>query len=421
MTLPLTPHAATTRHLSSLYLFQADPAVDAGPLLGTDARSGSLFCFEPFAAYAAGLITNPNLLVLGEVGSGKSSLAKLICWNEQALLGRFVAVLDPKGEYGPLAALLGLTSVRLSPGGRDRLDPLELGDSAGVLDEHRQRRLEVLGSLGECVLGRVLAPSERAGLDAVLGDLDQAPRLSSVVEALLEPCGSAAAALHTSPAELGSSCRELALALRRLVAGDLAPMFEGPSTVHLDKDAPGIHLDLSAVYSSPAALAPTMAAAGSWLTNALRAPGRQSLLVLDETWQVLAEAGIGRWLRATMKLARALGAAVLLITHGLGDFDAVGDARSEAARLAASLVADAGSVALLRQRDAALTQSAEAFALSRVEAELLGQLRRGMAIWRVGERSYLVRHRVPEALRDATDTDAEMLGPRAAEVRYAST
>ncbi len=199
MTLTLAPHRATTRHLASLYLLQADRHFDGGPLLGLDVRSGATFCFEPFTAYASGLITNPNLLVLGEVGSGKSTVAKLLSWAEQALLGRSVAILDPKGEYGALARLLGLPSLRLSPGGRARINPLELADSAGV-DEHDRRRTEILSALGESGLGRALRPEERASLDVTLTELSPTPMLGSVVERALVAerlCGSSAS--HESP------------------------------------------------------------------------------------------------------------------------------------------------------------------------------------------------------------------------------
>jgi type IV secretory pathway VirB4 component len=414
MTLVVSPHRATTRNLASCYLLQADRPLDDGPVLGLDARSGGLFCFDPFAAYAAGLITNPNLLVLGEVGSGKSTVAKLICWTQRALLGRSVAILDPKGEYLPLAQLLGLPTVRLSPGGRTRINPLELSFSPGILNEHQRRRVDVLGALGESGLGRPLRPEERAALDATVGELTGAPLLGTVVDALLTPSTSVAATLRTSTGELASAIRDLALALRRLVAGDLAGMFDGPSTVHLDATSPGVHVDLSPVYTNPAVLAPTMVAAGSWLTAALAAPGRQSMLVLDETWQVLADPGIGRWLRATMKLARALGASVVLVTHSLADFRAVGDERSEAARLAASLVADTASRALLAHSDAALAETASVLELAKAESELLPNLRRGIALWHVGEHARLVRHLVPRPLLDALDTDAEMLGRRSA-------
>jgi len=409
MTLTLAPHRATTRHLASLYLLQADRHFDGGPLLGLEVRSGATFCFEPFAAYAAGLITNPNLLVLGEVGSGKSTVAKLLSWAEHALLGRSVAILDPKGEYGALARLLGLPSLRLSPGGRARINPLELADSAGI-DEHDRRRTDIVSALGESGLGRALRPEERATLDVTLTELSGTPMLGSVVNALLSPSASVAAALHSNVPELASSCRELALSLRRLTDGDLAGMFDGPSTVRLDALSPGIHVDLSAVYGNPSVLAPTMVAAGSWLTATLAVPGRQSVLVLDETWQVLADPGIGRWLRSTMKLARSLGTAVVLVTHALSDFQAVGDERSEAARLAASLVADTASRVLLAHSDAAVGETASLLDLTRAEAEILTHLRRGVGLWHVGEHVALVRHLVPPGLLDAFDTDAEMLG-----------
>jgi type IV secretory pathway VirB4 component len=171
-----------------------------------------------------------------------------------------------------------------------------------------------------------------------------------------------------------------------------------------------VHVDLSPVYENPSVLAPTMVAAGSWLNALLRAGRNQHLLVLDETWQVLADPGIGRWLRATMKLARAFGAAVVLVTHGLSDFRAVGDERSEAARLASALVADTASSALLAHGDAAIADTVAHLGLSGPEAELLGRLGRGIALWHVGEHVALVRHHVPRALLAAFDTDARMLG-----------
>ena len=38
---------------------------------------------------------------------------------------RWCAIVDPKGEYGPLADGLGLEQIRLHPGGTSRLNPLD--------------------------------------------------------------------------------------------------------------------------------------------------------------------------------------------------------------------------------------------------------------------------------------------------------
>ena len=43
----------------------------------------------------------------------------------QAAFGRQVAVLDPKGEYGPLARALGSTPLTLAPGGPIRVNLLD--------------------------------------------------------------------------------------------------------------------------------------------------------------------------------------------------------------------------------------------------------------------------------------------------------
>ena len=43
----------------------------------------------------------------------------------QAAFGRRVAVLDPKGEYGPLARFLGAEPIKLLSQGRARVNPLE--------------------------------------------------------------------------------------------------------------------------------------------------------------------------------------------------------------------------------------------------------------------------------------------------------
>ena len=52
------------------------------------------------------VLTNPNVLVIGAVGSAKSALVKTYLYR-QAVFGRIPWITDPKGEYGPLARALG--------------------------------------------------------------------------------------------------------------------------------------------------------------------------------------------------------------------------------------------------------------------------------------------------------------------------
>ena len=54
------------------FLAQA-PLTHKGTFLGTNMGTGAPFTFSPFEAYRDGLITNPNILVAGEIGSGKTN------------------------------------------------------------------------------------------------------------------------------------------------------------------------------------------------------------------------------------------------------------------------------------------------------------------------------------------------------------
>ncbi len=67
-------HRATTRHLRALMPFQASRALGGrGVYLGRE-MSGSAFCYDPFELAEQSVLTGPAMIVLGEIGKGKSSL-----------------------------------------------------------------------------------------------------------------------------------------------------------------------------------------------------------------------------------------------------------------------------------------------------------------------------------------------------------
>jgi len=293
---------ATTRHLCAAYPLVAEAGLGhRGVLIGRDILGGS-FVYDPFALYRAGAVTNPNMVVVGQIGRGKSSFVKSYLWR-QAVFGRSAWVIDPKGEYGPLCEAWGVVPVALRPGGPVRLNPLDTAPVPGeeeVADEGPDgpavRRTALCASLAVSCLGRDLLPRERAAIDAALaaataraaaGGRTDSPTLPQVVDALLDPDDRAAADLRTTRAELVEDGRDVALELRRLVHGDLRGMFDGPTTNGLRLDGPLVVLDLSAVYHSPA-LGVLMACAAAWLQSAVRARHRNRiLLVVDEAWAIL--------------------------------------------------------------------------------------------------------------------------------------
>ena len=191
--LRLPVHRGTTAHLSSLYPFAVQGSgSSSGPYVGIDLLAGgSEFCWDPFDAYAGGLVTNPNCWIMGEPGNGKSSLVKCLLWRMAAVYGtgrdgRWIAIADPKGEYTLVAERLGLAVVRLAPGGTVRINPL--ADPPGVADEPMDvrvlRRTELLSALVATVLARPLTQLEDAALFASTEGLLQRTATPTLIDLL---------------------------------------------------------------------------------------------------------------------------------------------------------------------------------------------------------------------------------------------
>jgi hypothetical protein len=417
----LPAHQVTTRNLGAAYPFIAEAGLGRrGVVIGDDLLGGS-FVFDPFELYAAGVVSNPNIVVFGQIGRGKSAFVKTFLWR-QAVFGRRAWVVDPKGEYGDLADAWGVRPVALRPGGAIRLNPLDPGPDDGGTgpDATGRRRMELLASLASACLGRSLVPRERAALGAALleaGEAHGAPTVPMVVESLLSPSEGAARSLRTERRSLLEDGRDVALELRRLVHGDLCGMFDGPTTPGLDLSAPLVVLDLSALYSS-AALGVLMACATAWLQAALArtavtsgaAPtGRgQFFLVVDEAWAILSNLGVARWLQSSWKLSRSFGVSNVAVLHRVSDLRSVGASDSEQVALAQGLLSDSETRVVHAQSPGELGAAAELLSLSHTEADLLPQLRRGIALWKVGQRSFLVQHRLSALERGIVDTDAAM-------------
>jgi len=420
-------HQVTTRNLGAAYPFIAEAGLGRrGVVIGDDLLGGT-FVFDPFEVYAAGVVSNPNMVVFGQIGRGKSAFVKTFLWRE-AVFGRRAWVVDPKGEYGDLADAWGVRPVALRPGGAVRLNPLDPGPEGGGPgragpDATGRRRMELLASLASACLGRDLAPRERAAVGAALLEVTgghAVPTVPMVVEALLTPTAAAARALRTGPRELLEDGRDVALELRRLVHGDLCGMFDAPTTPGLDLSAPLVVLDLSALYTS-AALGVLMACATAWLQAALArtaaaghaGAGRpRYFLVVDEAWAILSNLGVARWLQSSWKLSRAFGVSNVAVLHRVSDLRSVGASDSEQVALATGLLADSETRVVYAQSPGELGAAAELLSLSATETDLLPQLRRGVALWKIGRRSFLVQHRLSGAERHIVDTDAAMTAGR---------
>ncbi len=125
--LRLAPMSVTTRHSASAYPFQCQAGLPlVGPIIGQEVLGQGMFCYDPFCLYDTETLLSPCMLVSGNKGYGKSAFVKAYL-HRQSMAGKWLAILDPKGEYLDLAARDGLSVLGLRPNGPVRLNPLDAG------------------------------------------------------------------------------------------------------------------------------------------------------------------------------------------------------------------------------------------------------------------------------------------------------
>ena len=152
------PHQVTTGNIGACYPFMAQGSLGTrGVYLGQDLYGAGGFCYDPWELYPQ-LITSPNMLVAGQLGKGKSALVKTYV-DRQLVFGRRAFIMDPKdqggqGEYTRLCQANGVQPIRLEPGGKVRLNPLDSRVGGGGLSARDMRRdqLRVLYALIESTL-----------------------------------------------------------------------------------------------------------------------------------------------------------------------------------------------------------------------------------------------------------------------------
>ncbi len=263
--LVLPRHRGTTANLASLYPWHTGPGpTTRGPYLGVNVTGGGTgWFYDPFELYG-GALTDSNVLIAGRPGKGKSTAVKTFLYREIGVYGqrRFIAINDPKGEYGALGERLGMPIIKLHPGGRHRLNPLDPApgdkDDAGLLGRQRL----VTGMLA-VVLERRLEPAEESLVAQSIGHLAESGErfdLADLARIIGDPPGELLANAdigRLSEIELRTAVMPIRFALGKLLDRTLRGMFDGPTNVSVDWDTgPGVvHRPVSRVPGprSPAA------------------------------------------------------------------------------------------------------------------------------------------------------------------------
>ena len=405
------PNRASALTLAGAYPFIAEAGLGSrGVWIGKIAGSGAGadFVFDPWELYQQKIVTGTSIVLIGTVGTGKSSVAKSLI-TRSVLHGRKCAVAsDPKGEWAPVAHALGGDVIALSATSRNRLNPLDEGPRDSRLDEDEWKRLvnsrrrNVVSSIVGTLLGRRLLPHEYTVIDVAVSAIveqHQEPTLTHLYDAVREPLGEDAHRLR----ETGF---EVADALRRLVRGDMQGIFDGPSTVKFNPDSPIVVMDTSGFIGQVQELmdVATLCAA-TWLEAAVMDPnGGKRYVVYDEGYRMLRNEQQLLRMSDQWKLARQYGLSNMLIMHRITDLDAIGDVGSSARALAQGLLSDSEIRIVYRQEADVLDRTRLALGLTREESAVIQDLPMGMGLWKIAKRPFVVANLLTPDELDAFNT-----------------
>lgn len=293
-------------HLMPSPTRQVLPAPDA-VWIGTHAREGRdvYFSFAHGFDPAGPLAPHAMTLILGEMGSGKTSLMRWIML-QRLLQGRTVVSLDPEGENNRLCAALG---GRVVPAGVPEdpetclLQPLQADDPAEML---LAARFLITALAGE----NALTPGAQAALhDAVKRFWEFKPgemKIAELIDALE----------HTRSPD---AFTPIALLRPYAFGGLWDGFFDRPNALLSPNFPPGQwwNFDLSSLREENKAI--VYAVLAWFLYHAVTVGKKPMDVFIDEGWRLLRSGMFADLLDELGRRARKRGSSVTLTTHLPGD------------------------------------------------------------------------------------------------------
>ena len=113
------------------------------------------------------LLKNPNGLILGTPGSGKSFSAKREIANVFLVTEDDIIICDPEAEYGPLVERLHGQVIKISPTSEDYINPMDLNLNYSEEENPLSLKSDFILSLCELIVGgkEGLQPVEKTIID----------------------------------------------------------------------------------------------------------------------------------------------------------------------------------------------------------------------------------------------------------------
>lgn len=307
--------------------------------LGVDLLTNQALLESALGLYQAGFINSPNEVIIGGLGTAKSSYVKGCLFRSISLGGRGV-VFDRKrqqqdghtarGEYSMLSEEVGGSTIRCH---QDRA----LGTRINILDPNiaqttaadaviGQDRLLIM--VAEAALDEKLTPEQGHALQmAHKTALTRAATegrvavLEDVIDALQRPAEPDIAGVTQE--RIREWGLPVVLGLLRYVQGDLSGLIdgetEGPNGQIVDFSARLLVFDTSALEFGSVALGIMMGVATAFLMSVwVNVPGPKTVVV-EETYSAEGVGAVPALFRDLAKRTRGVGASIKSVFHHLSD------------------------------------------------------------------------------------------------------
>jgi hypothetical protein len=412
---PLAVYRMTSEQAPGVWpLIAGDSLGCTGAQLGIDYLSGGAFHVDPVGWTLAGAagVTNPNLMVFGAPGRGKSGTVKMFSLRMMAYGYRTLILGDVKDEYEPLCRALGVAPHAVGHGLPARINPLDFGplgnDWTALPRAEAQRRAAMVFSRW-LLLIKGLVGSQHVSFDpsaetavghvirALTGYATGADRMTPITipqlwEALNDPTGELIGdCRYASRQHFLDETRAIRDALGALVKGHLVGLFDEATTLAVDWRAPIQSLSLSRLDPlGDEAVGVALTCLNSWgrAMTQVAEPGDLRIIIRDECWKQM-RLGVDavKSLDADLRLSRRDGAVQVVIAHKPSDMLTVGDTGSQAVAIAKDLLHLCATKVLFGQDDQISDELSELLGLTPMAARIVtdwATAGKGRALWLVG-------------------------------------
>lgn len=401
-----------------------------GAPMGIDNASEGTFYCDPvgWVRDESIPVTNHNIMSMGKPGVGKSGTTKAFILRMLCYQGyRAFIPGDPKDEYERLCRFLGTEPIAIGPGLPARINPLDFGplihgwDRLGREEAHERAQI-IFGRWLTLLAGLVgsqrvggepvpFGPNEQAAcqiaLESLTGWSSGATRLRSSTipqlwAALDEPSDDLVAACrYASRQDFIDGTRLLRNALRQLVKGRLAGLFDSETTVDIDWTAPIQSMSLSRLDGlGDEAVGIALTCVNSWGRGMREMAAREDvrIIVRDEAWRqfrlgVEAVKSFDADLRLSRGKGEEGGDIQFAVMHKPSDLLSVGDQGSQAAMIAKDMLELADVKILHGQKPSVARELDEMLGLGELVRDRItgwAMQDKGRAIWSIGDRIHQV-------------------------------